>query len=282
MGKQQGKSTGEKSTGCLPSTTSNENLGLQKHQSKSNISDFETKSTRSKQSISTTDPGFQGIAFDNGILDPDSSKPNTNLKFRQERIDRSRDTASPSESDYGNLLIKYGQLNVGFNNGLSAAQPDMVEGLELPEFNPFPVRQQLGRAIVPTLGPHTITLPHLAGEWKGPGKNMATYTPSAIFQEINQDEFVQIFAAGSVHVSPYAIFPANDEEDPLQGSTANNRNISPNGQRFPLVTPPQSSEETWLPLEASEDTDRINLSYRAFYNPDYDWLLYKSRLLRAP
>jgi len=36
--------------------------------------------------------------------------------------------------------------NVGFNNDLSAAQPDMVEGLDMPEFEPFPVRAQLGGA----------------------------------------------------------------------------------------------------------------------------------------
>jgi len=33
------------------------------------------------------------------------------------------------------------QKNIGFNNGLSAAQPDMVEGLDEPEFDPFPVRE---------------------------------------------------------------------------------------------------------------------------------------------
>jgi hypothetical protein len=62
--------------------------------------------------------------------------------------------------------------NVGFNNGLSAAQPDMVEGLDMPEFDPFPVRQQLGGAAVLTSGSNATTLPHLAGEWKGPGKDM--------------------------------------------------------------------------------------------------------------
>jgi hypothetical protein len=48
----------------------------------------------------------------------------------------------------------------------------MVEGIDVRGFDPFPVRQQLGGAAVPSLGPNTITLPHLAGEWKGPGKDM--------------------------------------------------------------------------------------------------------------
>ncbi len=211
MGGQQRKSAGNKSTGRLSSatTTTDEDFGAQSHQPKSKTSNSETKSKRSKQSISMTDTGFQDAAFNNGILDPDSSKPHTNLKSRQERIDRSRDTGSPSESEYrkfahkirtacneqtillqtSQLLKEYNEVdsryskvynqafnafprNVGFNNGLSATQPDMVEGLEMPEFDPFPVRQQLGGAAVPTLGPHAITLPHLAGEWKGPGKDM--------------------------------------------------------------------------------------------------------------
>jgi hypothetical protein len=60
----------------------------------------------------------------------------------------------------------------GFNDGASAAQPDMVEGLDLTRFDPFPVREKLGGAAVPSSGPNAITLPHLAGEWKGPGKDM--------------------------------------------------------------------------------------------------------------
>lgn len=42
----------------------------------------------------------------------------------------------------------------------------------MPEFDPFPGGQQLGWAAVPALGPRAITLPHLAGEWEGPGKDM--------------------------------------------------------------------------------------------------------------
>jgi hypothetical protein len=211
MGGQGRKSAGKRPTGRSSSTTTttDEDLGPQRHQPKSNSSYSETKSTRSKQSISTTDPGFQDAAFDNGILNPENSKPHTNLKKSKVQINRTRDTVSPSESEYekfahkirtapneqtvllqtSSLLKEYGTddsrysrvynqafiafpKNVGFNTGLSAAQPDMVEGLEMPEFNPFPVRQQLGGAAVPTSGTNAITLPHLAGEWKGPGKDM--------------------------------------------------------------------------------------------------------------
>jgi hypothetical protein len=63
--------------------------------------------------------------------------------------------------------------NVGFNNGLSPAQPDMIEGLDLAQYDLFPIREDsLLKAAVPSSGPNAITLPHLAGEWKGPGKDM--------------------------------------------------------------------------------------------------------------
>lgn len=71
--------------------------------------------------------------------------------------------------------------NVGFNTGISAPRPDMVEGLEMPEFDPFLVRQQLGGATVPTSGTNAITLPHLAGEWKGPGKDMILVQAQAAY-----------------------------------------------------------------------------------------------------
>lgn len=39
------------------------------------------------------------------------------------------------------------------------------------EFKPFPVRQQHGESAVFSSDPYATTLPHLAGEWKGPGKD---------------------------------------------------------------------------------------------------------------
>lgn len=54
--------------------------------------------------------------------------------------------------------------NVGFNNDLSAAQPDMIEGLNMPEFDLFSVHKQLGKAATVYLSPQATTLPHLAEE----------------------------------------------------------------------------------------------------------------------
>ncbi|KAH9216548.1 hypothetical protein DL95DRAFT_460136 [Leptodontidium sp. 2 PMI_412] len=146
------------------------------------------------------------LVFENGVLDPLNSVPPENLGYLQDRLNRARDTKSPTESEYqdfvyrtqeapneqtklletSKLLKEYGRgyrrvynqalsnfpKSVGFNTGLSAPQPDMIEGLDLREFKPFPVRQELGGAAVPTSETNATTLPHLAGEWKAGGKDM--------------------------------------------------------------------------------------------------------------
>lgn len=40
------------------------------------------------------------------------------------------------------------------------------------EYDPFLVDEQVNGAILHKDNPRSMTLPHLAGEWKGPGKNM--------------------------------------------------------------------------------------------------------------
>ena len=170
-------------------------------ESSSKISDASTKT------ISSTDSRFPAHISRNGILQPPNSERPVNVDHQQERLDRARETASPTESEYQltaykiqtseneqtvlletSTLLKgyergyrrvYNQpfndfpKNVGFNNGLSPAQPDMVEGLDLTRFDLFPIREEsLLGAAVPSAGPNAMTLPHLAGEWKGPGKDM--------------------------------------------------------------------------------------------------------------
>ncbi len=60
--------------------------------------------------------------------------------------------------------------DVGFNNGLSAPQPDFVEGLEAEEYRPFPADDCVPGAALYRDDPRSITLPHIAGEWKGPAE----------------------------------------------------------------------------------------------------------------
>lgn len=168
---------------------------------------LENAAESTTKTVPTTDSSFLRLAFENGILDPNKSIPHENLRSQQEQLDRARDTPSPTESGYksfarrirkapnestlvhqtSKLLKDYKQdwydrvlnqafngfpKNLGFNNGLPVTRPDMVEGLEMAQFYPFPVSQELGGAAVPTLDRNPPTLPYLAGEWKQPGKDM--------------------------------------------------------------------------------------------------------------
>ncbi|KAI1122712.1 hypothetical protein F5Y10DRAFT_69412 [Nemania abortiva] len=160
---------------------------------------------------STTTSGFAIQAYENGILGPSASKPPTNLEEIRRRYTEPRRSASPTESVYrgyidtveaadneatmifevgGHLLKKYDNgykrafnqaftgfpKDVGFNNSLSPPQPDFIEGLRMPEFRPFPVHRHIDGAVIYENNPGSITLPHLAGEWKGPDGHMKDAT----------------------------------------------------------------------------------------------------------
>ena len=164
------------------------------------------RSKSSSKTVSTTDSRFPFLAGGNAILWEPNAKPPLNLQFLQDRLNRRRGTPSPTESEYeiathnlviaenegtvaaeaSNLLKNYHitgyrrainlpfkdfPKNVGFNDGLSPAQPDIIEGLEIPNFKPFLPSEQLTAAI-PYSSRNAITLPHCAGEWKGPGKDL--------------------------------------------------------------------------------------------------------------
>ncbi|KAH6630211.1 hypothetical protein B0J18DRAFT_93229 [Chaetomium sp. MPI-SDFR-AT-0129] len=168
-----------------------------------------TTSSQTTKTTSTRVSGFADQAYKNGILPPRHSKPPTNLKDIHERHARSRATASPTKSEYQRYTSKVGRApneatmvvdtsrrmlkgydddegyhqsfnqsftgfpeGVGFNNGLSAPQPDFVEGLEKREYGPFPVDEHISGAVLYDDDPDSLALPHLAGEWKGRGKNM--------------------------------------------------------------------------------------------------------------
>jgi len=164
----------------------------------------------------------------NGMLHPVSSKPPTNLEDKREQFARSRETASPPEPAYDcyantvarapneatmvvevsrQLLKTYDDKdytsafsqaftgfprNVGFNNGLSAPQPDFVEGTQMQEYLPFPVHEHVDGAVLYKDKPFSMTLPHLAGEWKARGKNMeearlqSAYDGAALVYSRNQ------------------------------------------------------------------------------------------------
>ncbi|KAI1149479.1 hypothetical protein F4825DRAFT_430352 [Nemania diffusa] len=153
------------------------------------------------KTISTTRTGFAIQADRNGILNFQFSKPPTNLEEIRERYIEPRKSVSPPESLYeeyldevmfndsettimctaGPHLLKkykggykrtYNQpftafpKNVGFNNGLSAPQPDYVEGLTTREFGRLKNYENLDGAVLYKDNLRSTTLPHLAGGWK--------------------------------------------------------------------------------------------------------------------
>ncbi|KAF3061174.1 hypothetical protein GL218_03755 [Daldinia childiae] len=152
--------------------------------------------------------GFAIQAYNNGILDPLSSNPPTNIEDIRTRYAQSRGTASPIKSMYEDYVDTVGRArneatmvfevgwqllknypregynrvfnqaftgfpkDAGFNSGLSAPQPDFIEGLEMPEYRPFPVDEHVKGAVLYKGDPCSLTLPHIAGEWKGREKDM--------------------------------------------------------------------------------------------------------------
>ncbi|KAK0655218.1 hypothetical protein B0T16DRAFT_450942 [Cercophora newfieldiana] len=142
-------------------------------------------------------------ARNNGILDERDSRLAKNLKDIRQQQAKSRASASPPESVYNNyvkrvdvagnkatMIFTTGKLllkecptmhlaaynlafknlpkDAGFNNGLSAPQPDFIEGLEKEEYRPFPVDDFIPEAALSKDNPYSITLPQIAGEWTGP------------------------------------------------------------------------------------------------------------------
>ncbi|KAH8687385.1 hypothetical protein BGZ60DRAFT_6708 [Tricladium varicosporioides] len=162
-------------------------------------------SRSSAKTVSTTGSDFVQLAHENGILKAAYSTAPNNIDALRYRLNIPRETASPTESEYeeivynieshgneqGRLLETHEMLkrprkpylrsfdqglnnfpkDLGFNDGLSAPQPDFLEGLNANSLKPFPVRQQLGNAAIP-IANNDMVLPHLAGEWKGPSGSL--------------------------------------------------------------------------------------------------------------
>ncbi|KAI0868141.1 hypothetical protein GGS24DRAFT_483248 [Hypoxylon argillaceum] len=188
-----------------------------------------TSESQKTKTTSTTTSGFAIQAYKNGIPDPLHSKPPTNLEDLRKRHARSRETASPPETKYKHYVNNVGKAvnkatmvqktstyllkdydddesynqsfnqsftgfpdNVGFNNGLSAPQPDFVEGLEMEAYDPVPIDEYVSGAVLYKNNPSSLTLPHLAGEWKSPSGNMgkarlqSSYDGAALVYARNQ------------------------------------------------------------------------------------------------
>ena len=165
------------------------------------LSDSSSKTSSSSKSVPTTDPEFARIAEENGILDRFDSIDPVNLDEVRTRLEQSRNSPDPDLQDFkdfrkriqlsqneqgvGQAVISllcrrtgenYTQVydqkfikfpsNVGFNDGLSPAKPDFVEGYIENTFKPYPLIPRLGGSAVPVPGRHPIALAHIAGEFK--------------------------------------------------------------------------------------------------------------------
>lgn len=164
-------------------------------------------SSKYSSTISTTSDGFDMRAGLNGIV-LDGSPPPSNLEEIWNIMTGPRDTPSPTQSEYefyleraaralneqgvvaeapSRLFKQYKGMfyrpaynyeftafpsEVGFNDGLSAPKPDFVEGLAMEAFLPFPVHELISGAVLSKHGLDSITLAHIAGEFKAPGKDL--------------------------------------------------------------------------------------------------------------
>lgn len=124
--------------------------------------------------------------------------------------------------------------DVGFNNGLSAPQPDFVEGTQMQDYCPFPVHKHLDGAVLYKDNPLSVTLPHLAGEWKGAGKDMeearlqSSYDGVALVYARNQalsylgkpdpDGHAEVttFTTDGTNLNMYAHYAAPSEDGTLE------------------------------------------------------------------
>jgi hypothetical protein len=101
-----------------------------------------TKSSKSSntKTLPTMASGFAIQAYKNGVLNPSSSKPPANLSDICQRSALPRGMASPTASEYGGYV------------------------------------DRVNKAVLYKDNPHAVTLPHIAGEWKGPDGSMAEAT----------------------------------------------------------------------------------------------------------
>ncbi len=104
------------------------------------------------------------------------------------------------------------------------------------EFRPFPVDDHVNGAVLMKDNPRSVTLPHLAGEWKGPGGDMreatlqSGYDGAALVRARNQalayqgksdpPEHASIvtFATDGTNLNLYAHYaaPSAEDEDTLE------------------------------------------------------------------
>lgn len=200
----------------------------------------------STKTVSTSDPRFQEIAVKNGVFIPMQSNEPNNFNEIYNYVNRPRESASPDVADYKEYLydavtadnedtVKQAVLAqlkkykdegyrsaynqqfteypsaVGFNNGLSTPKPDLIQGISLEAFEPYPVKDRLGGSAVPTPSLFPITLAHMAGEFKRPGgdliqaRGQAAYDGASLVYGRNaaRESMGRVDPPGTAHVGSF-------------------------------------------------------------------------------
>ncbi|KAK7699890.1 hypothetical protein SLS64_011321 [Diaporthe eres] len=139
--------------------------------------------------ISTTSEVFENRALDNGVLD--AVRPGKQAMVDSDvkkRLLASRESASPTQSQYNKFADRIVEAsneqgtiaeekmwiefpkNVGFNNGLPAPKPDMIEGISSDSFPPTIEHIKASRLVRDE--PRYVALPHIAVEYKAREKSL--------------------------------------------------------------------------------------------------------------
>ncbi|MCJ1314675.1 hypothetical protein MMC25_008357 [Agyrium rufum] len=231
-----------------------------KSQTKSGRTEDTSSSTKI---VSSSDLRFQKTAVKNGVLVPMEYTEPINFNEIWEYLNRLRQSASPDTSAYKEYLfdaatagnedtvkqVVIGHLKkyndgsyrsaynqqfteypdtVGFNDGLSAPKPDLVQGINLQAFEPYPVMEKLGGSAVPIPDPYAITLAHLAEEFKRPdgdlmqARSQAAYDGASLVYardraresmgtaDLPGNAHVGSFISGGTHITTFAHFAMKD------------------------------------------------------------------------
>ncbi|VBB84197.1 Putative protein of unknown function [Podospora comata] len=247
-----------------------------------------SRSTKTK-TTSTTSTGFADKARKNGILDPHGSRLAKNLEDIRQQQAKSRATASPTESVYNDYVDRVDRAgnestiivatskrllkeyptnypdaynraftnlpkNAGFNNGLSAPQPDFIEGLEKEEYRPFPVDDYIPRATLYQDDPRSITLPQIAGEWKGPAGDIREARIQSAYD-----------GAAMVHARNKALAYMGKEEPPGHASVITFTTDGTNFNLYAHYAAPSEEDEGALEYhQCLVSTTNLTGSYKSF------------------
>ncbi|KAK0656469.1 hypothetical protein B0T16DRAFT_433431 [Cercophora newfieldiana] len=188
-----------------PARLTRKNLATFNKMGKKKTSDPTDGSSTTTKTTSTTTSGFAIQARENGILDPIGSRPPEDLEDIRKRHARSRTYLREPYTRALNQAFTAFPKDVGFNNGLSAPQPDFVEGLEMEEYRPLPVDKHINGAVLYKDNPSLVHTRTQALTYIGKSDPLGHASATT-------------FTTDGTNLNLYAYYaaPAEDDEDTLE------------------------------------------------------------------